>query len=192
MNQGIIGWIFAVLILFACLAVIAVAAIFGLSMNGDLTNARADLASANDTITQKSADLDKANKSVTKLNGQLQDSLDQATQLQSSMDDLTAAKKDIETKYNAMICKKTAAINYNTHQTAMDSILSYARGEGYTIDIADVKIIPDVIGYDSLWVVQMTADKTATSSIFMEFFLFPSKKATLFGPKGCWVEVPKN
>jgi hypothetical protein len=86
MNKSVIGWIFALLVLFACIAVILVGGFFGYSMNADLSKAKADLDTANQTVTQKKADLDKANANLTKITSQLDDAKTAADDLQTSLD----------------------------------------------------------------------------------------------------------
>jgi hypothetical protein len=72
MNKSLIGWIFAVVVLLACFAVIAVAGIAGFSLNNSLTKANQDLAAANSSLTS--------------IKGKLQTAEDQVATLTSSLD----------------------------------------------------------------------------------------------------------
>jgi hypothetical protein len=162
MNKSIIGWIFAVLVLFGCMGVIAVGALLGFSMNSDLTKTKADLATANQAATQQSADLEKVNSQVAVL----------------------------ETKFNNTVCKTTVEIDYSTKKTAMDTILAYANGLGYSAYGADEKLFFDINGFTDLWVVTILADKSGTYGKSLDFFLYTDSKTTYFSEKGCWVQAP--
>jgi hypothetical protein len=188
MNKAIIGWIFAVVVLLGCLAVIGVAAFVGYGLNNDLTKTKADLVSANDTLTQTSADLDKAKTNITKLNGDLTVAQDQATQLQTNLDDMTTQKTAAETKFNATICETTGKIDFSSQQTAMDTLLSYVRTIGYTAYGVDEKLYYGINGFSDLWIVDIVANKSATYGVGLDFFLYRNSKTAYFAQKGCWVQ----
>jgi hypothetical protein len=88
MNKALIGWIFAIIVLFACFAVIAIGGIFGYSLNNSLTKTAAELATANQTITQKDSDIQKGKSELTKVNGLLQDAKDETAKIQTALDGL--------------------------------------------------------------------------------------------------------
>jgi hypothetical protein len=184
MSKTIIGWIAAGIVLFACLAVIAAAAIMGFSLNNDLTKTKADLAAANQVVSDKTTALDSANTSITKLNSDLSDAKAETAKIQT-------LETALEYRFSYTVCPSPSSFNYDSKESAISSAVSFARTYRNVGSVINQGLLYGYQGNTTLWTITIVYDVSNTSvTNQLVFFLFPDKKSTFFGNDACWLELP--
>jgi hypothetical protein len=172
MNKSIVGWIFAGVVLCACLAVIAGGVLFGLNLNTQLTQTQADLATANQTVTQKSAELDQSKS--------------QAAQLQTSLDAL-------QTKFNGTKCTTTTTFDYSNYGPLQNGLAAFVKTYSGVVSTGKNLLTYGYQGAKTLWKVEIQYSGSDSSRYdTMVFFVFPEHKSVFFGNDGCWLQPEEN
>jgi hypothetical protein len=169
MNKSIIGWIFAALVLLACLAVIAVAAIVGFSLNNDLTKSKADLATANQTISDQTKELENEKF--------------KAGQLQTSFDDL-------KNLYGKTICTTTKELDYSSYHGLQVQLGDFTSTYPGVASVLHNNLTYGLKGSGNAWLIEVNFSEPGSNYTYnFYFFAFPDQKATFFGNDGCWVQT---